>query len=443
MGPSGAGKTTLLNALSNRAPYARLDGEITFGKRAFLPSDLVYVPQFDEFNPNLTVKEQMALVGELKCQDVAAMRKRLSHLLTILGLADKVHVRCANLTSGELKRVSVGMGMISNPNVLFLDEPTTGLDSTAAYSIVKYLSELSSATNVVVVMTIHQPAPMVFDLLQDLYLLEKGRLAFFGPLHSTKKYFATLGYHCATDVNPSDFYLDLVNHSPNSTGEESLTWTKVYTRSKFSENLSLYLAATIEQSTAAGEPIPPPSSFQRLLILITFFQRYYYRETGIYWLRLVFLIVVALFLGTLFLQLTPNTKSLSMYSGSIFFAIWTILFSAVAATGLTAADRRLAVEQVKNAVITPGVYCLAQFVVSVPYNLLCSLVFQAIFHWMIDLNPLFESFVFGIFISMGHMLLVGLMSSYWVVSHIRLSLSLYCQCVFLDGGIYACGSGCA
>lgn len=137
-----------------------------------------------------------------------------------------------------------------------------------------------------------------------------------------------------------------------------------------------------------------------------FFAKYYYREQGIYWLRTVFLVIVALFLGTLFLQLTPTTKNISQYSGAIFFAIWTILFSAVAATGLLAADRRLAVEQVKNAVITPAVYCLAQFIVSVPFNLIAAAMFQCIFHWMIDLNPLGESFVYGILISMGHLLLM-------------------------------------
>lgn len=232
MGPSGAGKTTLLNALSNRAPYAKLKGEVTFGKRPFLPSDLVYVPQFDEFNGNLSVIEQIQLVGELKCQDAQAMKARLGNLLTILGLADKMNMQCKYLTGGELKRVSVGMGMVSNPNVLFLDEPTTGLDSSAAYSIVKYLSQLSKATNVVVIMTIHQPAPMVFDLLQDLYLLENGRLAYFGPLVATRPYFHSLGYDCPEGINPADFYLDLVNKNPDA-ADAKVTWTAVYLGSVF------------------------------------------------------------------------------------------------------------------------------------------------------------------------------------------------------------------
>mmetsp|Transcript_15500 Transcript_15500/g.22736 ORF Transcript_15500/g.22736 Transcript_15500/m.22736 type:complete len:116 (+) Transcript_15500:91-438(+) len=81
--------------------------------------------------------------------------------MEVLGLAEKRRTQLKNLSGGEIKRVSVGIGMISNPNVLFLDEPTTGLDSTAAYSIVIYISVLDKATNVVVIMTIHLPSALV------------------------------------------------------------------------------------------------------------------------------------------------------------------------------------------------------------------------------------------------------------------------------------------
>lgn len=132
MGPSGAGKTTLLNALANRAPYAKVTGAVKFGGSALTSKDLMYVPQFDEIKGFSTVIEQIELVGLMKCNDERAMRKRLVKLLQILGLFEKANVLCKDLSGGELKRLSVGMGMIANPKVLFLDEPTSGLDSTAA-----------------------------------------------------------------------------------------------------------------------------------------------------------------------------------------------------------------------------------------------------------------------------------------------------------------------
>ena len=403
MGPSGAGKTTLLNALGNRAPYANVTGEVTFGKRQFTSEDLFFVPQFDEVNSNFTVYEQIEIVGLLKCKDKEAMYVRLDRLLQILGLQKKAKCLCNNLTGGELKRVSVGMGMICNPSVLFLDEPTTGLDSTSAFSMVKHLVELAETINVVVIMTIHQPAEMVFTMLQDLYLLEYGRLAYAGPRSCSERYFSDLGHHCPQSTGLADFYLDLIC-KPQEEGSKS--WEYHFLTSTYGKNVTKRIENLDRASSIAPVANPQPSSFERLFVLIGFFLKYYSRDRGFYYLRICCLIVVALFIGTLFLRLVPETEFLPRYSGVVFFGIWTVLFSAIASTGLLARDRRQAVEQVKNAATTPAVYCLAQFIASLPFNLIASLAFQSIVHWMTNLHPNGEAFLYGICITWGHLLLM-------------------------------------
>jgi len=163
---------------------------------------------------------------------------------------------------------------------------------------------------------------------------------------------------------------------------------------------------TIENGLLASNPRKPPNSTTRFILLLNFFRKYYSRNIGFYYLRLVFLIIVALFVGTLFLRLQPTTNSISLYAGALFFNIWAILFSAVASTGLLASDRRQAIEQVKNAVITPGVYCLAQFIMSIPFNFILAVIFQSIFHWLVNMNPHGEAFIYAILITMGHLLLM-------------------------------------
>ena len=426
MGPSGAGKTTLLNALSNRAPYAELIGEVTFGKRPFTPTDLVYVPQFDELNQDLTVYEQIELVGNLKCTDRKDMYNRLDKLIGIIGMTSKQHTSCKNLTSGELKRVSVGMGMIANPSVLFLDEPTTGLDSSAAYSIVKFLCSLSEATNVVIIMTIHQPAQPVFDMLQDLYILENGRLAFFGPLNSAERYFAMNHHLCPVGINPADFYLDLVNKMPYEDTSTVVTWCDVYHRSTFYKNYSIALSNTTIHGESASIPKETPSVATRFFLLVDFFFKYYWRNIAFYHLRLLFLVIVALFLGTIYIRLKTKTSSIPLYNGALFFNIYSVHTSVVISTGLVASDRRLAVEQVKNASITPGIYCLAQFIVSVPFNIFLAIIFQSVFHWLINMNPHGEAFIYAILITTGHLLLMESVMSIvvYTVKNAMLSLTL-------------------
>ena len=121
MGPSGAGKTTILNALSRRAKYAKVTGDVKFAGRAMTPADLTYVPQFDVINSVLTIEEHFLLVGQLTCTDKTAMLARMRLLLDVLGLTQKVHTTVGELTGGEKKRVSIGLGMMSSPSVLFLD----------------------------------------------------------------------------------------------------------------------------------------------------------------------------------------------------------------------------------------------------------------------------------------------------------------------------------
>lgn len=109
-----------MNGLSGRAPYGDITGNVTFGGLPFTVSDLMYVPQFDEIKGYCTVLEQIMFVGQMKRENIASLKKRLLKLLQILGLFSKANTLCKDLTGGELKRVSVGMGMIANPKVLYL-----------------------------------------------------------------------------------------------------------------------------------------------------------------------------------------------------------------------------------------------------------------------------------------------------------------------------------
>lgn len=408
MGPSGAGKTTLLNALANRAQYARVEGDVRFCGRPVMASDIMYVPQFDELNPQLTVWEQVELVGQLTCTDQDEMHGRLANLLQVLGLQPKRDVKCSELSGGELKRVSIAVKVIASPSILFLDEPSTGLDSTAALSLARLTVELARSTNVAIIMTIHQPAAIVFYMLQDLMLLEGGRLAYYGPLHDARPYFSSLGYACPADANPADYYLDLIYKPPQH--EPTKTWTDLFNRTSQGQSLisrtrrlaSLPAVALPDAPTA---PIRPTDS-SRTMTLMSYFSTFYLRETGIYPLRMVFLSCIGIFIGTMFLDLVAETSQLTKYGGIIFFSIWSTLFSAVAATGLVASERRQAVEQVKNGIITPALYCFAQFMSSLPFNLVCSLIFQAILYWLSGINPSGEVFVYCIIITWGHLQLM-------------------------------------
>merc|ERR1719281_1692928 len=85
------------------------------------------------------------------------------------------------VSGGEKKRTSVGVELVTKPELVFLDEPTSGLDSYSALQLVEVLKKVSKAGSSVV-LTIHQPASEVFGLMDQLIFLNKGRVMYQGDI---------------------------------------------------------------------------------------------------------------------------------------------------------------------------------------------------------------------------------------------------------------------
>lgn len=402
MGPSGAGKTTLLNALAKRAGYADVDGDVKFAGREMTPQDLTYVPQFDAVNGMLTVSEHFKLVGNLTGTDAKEIEDREKLLLIALGLAEKKDTLVKFLTGGEVKRVCVGVGMMSKPNVLFLDEPTTGLDSTAAFSIVQYLTSVARATQVSVIMTIHQPSALVFQMVDDLLLLENGKIVFGGTLPTAKTYFASIGCSNPENINYADYYLDLVQDTPPNT---SKTWTELF---ESSPECGVFESG-VNGILHSMESIPSPTSpsfVSRFVTMFSYFMMYFWREKGIHFNRLLYLIVNAVFTGTLYLNLQTYTDQITSYSGALFYSQVAVLLCPVASTPIFAKDRREAMDRVKNGIYSPGMFVVCQALTSAIYTLFITFVYVCIFHWVSNLNPNAESFIYDWFITWLHIVLM-------------------------------------
>lgn len=128
--------------------------------------------------------------------------------------------RCANtkvgnqlirgVSGGERKRTSIGVELLINPTLLFLDEPTTGLDSSTALQIVELLKNFS-LKGVNVISTIHQPSSEIFDSFERLVLMQRGNIIYQGDAHESVKYFSQLGLPCPDYQNPSDYFMKLMN----------------------------------------------------------------------------------------------------------------------------------------------------------------------------------------------------------------------------------------
>ncbi|XP_017073110.1 protein brown [Drosophila eugracilis] len=148
LGGSGAGKTTLLAAISQRL-RGNLTGDVVLNGMAMERNQMTrissFLPQFEINVKTFTAYEHLYFMSHFKMHrrtTKSEKRQRVADLLLAVGLRDSAHTRIQQLSGGERKRLSLAEELITDPIFLFCDEPTTGLDSFSAYSVIKTLRHL-------------------------------------------------------------------------------------------------------------------------------------------------------------------------------------------------------------------------------------------------------------------------------------------------------------
>ena len=231
MGPSGSGKTTLLNLIAGRqgvssVPGSSLGGSISLSGIQVDPTKhrdkFAYVMAHDALYATLSPREtfRFALVlsgaPDLTEKDIEEKVEYLINRLRLTSCADTMvgDLQIKGLSSGEKKRVSVGMELIHDPNLLLLDECTSGLDSFSALLLVQLLKSLADSGRTIVT-SIHQPSSEIFQSFDDVCFMSKGEVIYFGPVVEVPGYFAKLGHPCPADSNPSDHVMYLLQTLTN------------------------------------------------------------------------------------------------------------------------------------------------------------------------------------------------------------------------------------
>ncbi|KOC62134.1 Protein scarlet, partial [Habropoda laboriosa] len=246
MGPSGAGKTTLLATISRRVK-GEATGDILLNGKAIDTGQMIrisgFVPQTDLAVESLTVQEHMEFMACMKMDRrlwANVRRQRITTLLAELGLGKCASSKLSTLSGGERKRVTLAVQLLTEPSILFCDEPTTGLDSYGAMTVVKTLRELA-ASGRIVICSLHQPASGLLDIFHEVLLLTGGRVAFQGSSVGATEFFDSLDLRCPPTYNSAEFY---VSQLSISRGREAESYHKVnwicdqYQKSKYGQRIS-------------------------------------------------------------------------------------------------------------------------------------------------------------------------------------------------------------
>ncbi|XP_031638739.1 ATP-binding cassette sub-family G member 4 [Contarinia nasturtii] len=250
MGPSGAGKSTLLNILAGYVETG-VSGKITVnGKNRSSNSEnfrnaSAYIHQDDALRPYLTVREAMIVAAHLKLGFSVTKEYKLQlihSILELLGLETRFNTECGRLSGGQKKRMSIALELISNPSNVFLDEPTTGLDSSSCTSCISLLKRLAQEGRTIVC-TIHQPSALVFEMFDKLYAVSQGNCIYQGPIKELVPFMSDHGLECPSYHNPADFLIEI------AVGEYDVDMSKMMAGAvkKFNEERDTYYLGTFSR----------------------------------------------------------------------------------------------------------------------------------------------------------------------------------------------------
>ncbi|KAG6580843.1 Pleiotropic drug resistance protein 3, partial [Cucurbita argyrosperma subsp. sororia] len=194
MGVSGAGKTTLLDVLAGRKTYGYIEGDIKIGGFPKVQKTFArisgYCEQTDIHSPQITVEESLIfsaslrLASDIDSETKAQFVNEVLETIELDGIKDMLVGRpgVSGLSTEQRKRLTIAVELVSNPSIIFMDEPTTGLDARAAAIVMRAVKNVVD-TGRTIVCTIHQPSIDIFESFDEMILLKTGgRMIYCGPL---------------------------------------------------------------------------------------------------------------------------------------------------------------------------------------------------------------------------------------------------------------------
>ncbi|XP_011701969.1 PREDICTED: ATP-binding cassette sub-family G member 1 [Wasmannia auropunctata] len=307
MGPSGAGKSTLLNILTG-FQQGRLTGTIEYisgeGSQNWnrYKKQSCYIQQTDNLYGLFTVQESMMLVSYLKIANCATKIFRqllIDNILDMLKLSTVKDTKVDRLSGGQKKRLSIALELIDNPPILFLDEPTTGLDSSSSLQCISVLQTLARSGRTVIC-TIHQPSAAIYQLFDYIYLVADGQCLYAGRPDNTVSYFKQQGFQCPQYHNPADYILEVANREYGDYNNQLIAAAKKYCQR---EETPLKVRLMREASFYDEKTklmMDPPSELTKFKILLYRGALIVYRDWTVSHIKIILHFLVAILLGLLF-----------------------------------------------------------------------------------------------------------------------------------------------
>jgi ABC-2 type transport system ATP-binding protein len=190
LGPNGAGKSTiikiLITMLSPDSGEAKVNGFSLIKEPARIRESIGYVPQSLSVDGSLTGLENLTIFGKLYGLSKAQLKERVPQILEMLDLTEAAHRPVAHYSGGMVRRLEIGQSILHRPAVVFLDEPTTGLDPVARNALWGHIRDLRKQYGTTLFLTTHYMEEAQ-ELCDRIAIMDKGGIEVMGTLKELRK----------------------------------------------------------------------------------------------------------------------------------------------------------------------------------------------------------------------------------------------------------------
>ncbi|XP_049379164.1 pleiotropic drug resistance protein 2-like isoform X2 [Solanum stenotomum] len=454
LGPPGSGKTTLLKALAAVLDKdLRVNGRISYcGQELseFIPQrTCAYISQHDVHHGEMTVRETLDFAGRclgvgtryelltelsrrekdagikpdpeidafMKATAVAGQESSLvtDYALKILGMDICADILVGDdmrrgISGGQKKRLTTGEMLVGPAKVFFMDEISTGLDSSTTFQIVKYMRQMVHIMDVTMIISLLQPAPETYDLFDDIILLSEGKIIYQGPRENVLEFFESVGFKCPERKGVADFLQEVTSLKDQeqywfrrnepyqyiSVAEFAERFRNFHVGQQLLDDLRVpydknkaHPAALVTEKYGISNMELLKACLSREWLLIK-------RNSFLYIFKTFQITVMSIIAFTVFFRTEMKTGQLAdggKFFGALFFSLINIMFNGTAELALTIFRLPVFFKQRDSLFYPAWAFALPIWLLRIPISFIESLIWVLLTYYTIGFAPDFTRFL--------------------------------------------------